>query len=65
MAGRGLKTYYRKDNRKAITSEDIYQMVMLYQYQKMSISRIARKFSLDTIEVRIILGKRLSGSCCG
>ena len=65
MAGRGPKTYYRQDNDRAITAEDTYHMLMLYQYQRYSITRIARQFGLDPIEVRIIIGKRTGGSCCG
>ena len=65
MAGRGQKTYYRRDNDKPISADDMYHMLMLYQYQRFSIARIARKFSLDPIEVRIIIGKRTGGSCCG
>ena len=65
MTGRGAKTYYRQDNGKAITGDDIYHMVMLYRYQKMPLHRIARQFSLKTVEVRTIIGKSQSGSCCG
>ena len=65
MAGRGQKIYYRRDNKRAITAEDTYHMLMLHQYQHYSISRIAKEFSLDPIEVRIIIGKRTGGSCCG
>ena len=65
MAGRGVKTYYRKDNGKPITAEDIYRMVLLYHYHKMSIDKIARKFSIESIQARVLIGKRSSGSCCG
>ena len=65
MAGRGQKTYIRKDKNREITADDMYHMLMLYQYQNFSISRIARKFCLDPIEVRVIIGKRTGGSCCG
>ena len=65
MAGRGTKTYYRKDNNRPITDEDKYHMLMLYQHQRYSITRIARQFSLDPIQVRIIIGKRSGASCCG
>jgi hypothetical protein len=65
MSGRGSTIYYRKDNHRVITAEDKYHMLMLHQYSKLSIGKIACKFSLDPIQVRIIIGKRSSGSCCG
>ena len=65
MSGRGSKVYYRRDNGKAISDEDIYTMVMLHQYQRKSINQIASQFSLDPFAVRVLVGKRVSGSCCG
>ncbi len=65
MTGRNQRTYYRKDNKKPITNEDIYHMLMLYKYQRTSLQRIAQKFSLDVSQVRTIIGKRTGGSCCG
>ncbi|NKB60912.1 MAG: hypothetical protein GKR95_01800 [Gammaproteobacteria bacterium] len=65
MTGRGEKTYFRQDNGKPISSEDIYQMVILYNYQKMPITRIARKFCIKPIQVRLLIGKRAIGGCCG
>jgi len=65
MTGRGNETYYRRDNRKAITDADKYMMLMLFLHQKMSIRKIADKFSIDPVQVRIIIGKRSGGGCCG
>ena len=65
MTGRGRKTYYRKDNGKAITDDDKYMMLMLYQHQRMSIAKIASKFCLEPVQVRIIIGKRSGAGCCG
>ena len=65
MTGRTQRAYYRKDNRKPITDEDIYHMLMLYKYQRVSLQKIARKFSLDISQVRTIIGRRSGGSCCG
>ncbi|OED38347.1 hypothetical protein AB833_20010 [Chromatiales bacterium (ex Bugula neritina AB1)] len=65
MTGRTQRTYKRKDNKKIITDEDIYHMLMLHKYQRASIRRIAQKFSLDDSEVRTIIGRRTGGSCCG
>ena len=65
MTGRTARKYFRKDNKRAITDEDIYHMLMLYKYQRKSLSEIARKFSLEVTEVRTIIGRRTGGSCCG
>ena len=65
MTGRGEKTYYRKDNGKPITAEDRYRMVMLYTHHKMPVHKIARKFAIDTVVARLLIGKRTGGSCCG
>ena len=59
MTGRNQRTYYRKDNKKPITNEDIYHMLMLYKYQRTSLQRIAQKFSLDVSQVRTIIGLSL------
>ncbi len=65
MSGRGARIYRRSDNQQVITDEDKYLMLMLYQHQKLSIRRIALKFSLDPVQVRVIIGRRSGGSCCG
>jgi len=65
MQGRGDKTYYRNDNGRAITDEDIYHMIMLRNYQQWSITRIAKRFSIQPVEARILIGRRACGSCCG
>ncbi|MBX2868445.1 MAG: hypothetical protein KTR18_07195 [Acidiferrobacterales bacterium] len=65
MNGRGKRIYYRRDNGKAITSEDIYHMVMLQTYQRVPVHRIAKKFAIKTIEARTLIGRRACGSCCG
>ena len=65
MSGRGNKTYYRKDTKRPITGEDIYAMVMMHQRARKSIREISRHFSLDPVQVRVIIGKRTGGSCCG
>jgi len=65
MTGRTTKQYKRLDNKKPITDEDIYHMVMMHKYQRVSLARIARKFSLSVADVRTIIGRRTGGSCCG
>jgi len=65
LSGRGNRTYYRKDNGTAISEEDIYTMLMMFQYQHKSIGYIARKYAVTDLQVRILLGKRSGGSCCG
>jgi len=65
MTGRTTRQYKRKDNKKPITDEDIYHMLMLHKYQRVSLSRIAHKFSLSVTDVRTIIGRRSGGSCCG
>ena len=65
MAGRGIRRYRRRDNGSLLTDEDVYTMVMLYQYQHKSVRDIAKRFAIDPIEARILIGKRTCGSCCG
>jgi len=65
MTGRSRRVYRRRDNKKVITDEDIYHMLMLHKYQRISLRRIANKFSLTETEVRTIIGRRTGGSCCG
>ena len=65
MTGRGERVVYRQDNGRAITSEDIYTMVMLYTYQKMSVEKIARRYAIRSTDARTLIGKRTGGSCCG
>ncbi len=65
MTGRTARTYRRKDNKKPITDEDIYHMLMMHKYQRASLRSIANKFSLSVTEVRTIIGRRTGGSCCG
>lgn len=65
MAVRGNRHYYRRDNGRVITDEDVYTMVMLHQYQRKSLADIARRYSIDPIQARVLIGKRISGSCCG
>ncbi len=65
MSGRGERVYHRRDSGRTITDEEIYTMVMLYQYQHRSIRDIAQRFAIDPVEARILIGKRISGSCCG
>lgn len=65
MTGRTSRVYRRRDNKKLITDEDIYHMLMLHKYQRLSLRRIAQRFSLMETEVRTIVGRRSGGSCCG
>ena len=65
MTGRTSRVYRRRDNKKLITDEDIYHMLMLHKYQRLSLRRIAQRFSLTESEVRTIIGRRSGGSCCG
>lgn len=65
MTGRTSRVYRRRDNNKLITDEDIYHMLMLHKYQRLSLRRIAQRFSLMETEVRTIVGRRSGGSCCG
>jgi len=65
MTGRSSRVYRRRDNKQIITDEDIYHMLMLYKYQRLTLRRIAQKYSLTETEVRTIVGRRSGGSCCG
>ena len=65
MTGRTSRIYRRRDNKKLITDEDIYHMLILHKYQRLSLRRIAQRFSLAESEVRTIIGRRTGGSCCG
>ena len=65
MTGRSSRVYRRLDNKKIITDEDIYHMLMLYKYQRVTLRRIAQQFSLTETQVRTIIGRRSGGSCCG
>ncbi len=65
MTGRTTRQYKRKDNKKPITDEDIYHMLMMHKYQRVSLGKIAGKFSLSVTDVRTIIGRRTGGSCCG
>ena len=65
MTGRTSRVYRRRDNNKLITDEDIYHMLMLHKYQRLTLRRIAQRFSLMETEVRTIVGRRSGGSCCG
>lgn len=48
-----------------LSDEDVYLMVMLYQYQKVSIDKLARKFGITSGQVRNIMSRRSVGGCCG
>ena len=48
-----------------LSDEDTYLMIMLYQYQKVSIDKLARKFGLTSGQVRNIINRRAIGGCCG
>ncbi len=48
-----------------LSDEDVYLMVMLYQYQKVSIDKLARKFGITSGQVRNIMNRRSVGGCCG
>lgn len=65
MTGRRRRSYKRRDNQQPVTDEDIYHMLMLYKYQRVSIRRLAKKFSLAEADVRTLIGRRTGGSCCG
>ena len=65
MTGRTSRVYRHRDSKKLITDEDIYHMLMLHKYQRLSLRRIAQRFSLTESEVRTIIGRRTGGSCCG
>jgi hypothetical protein len=65
MTGRTQRRYLRRDNKRPITDEDIYHMLMLHKYQRVSLRKIAQKFSLTETDVRTIIGRRTGGSCCG
>ena len=49
----------------SLSDEDVYLMVMLYQYQKVSIDKLARKFGITSGQVRNIMNRRSVGGCCG
>jgi len=65
MTARGERRYLRKDNGKVLSDDDIYQIVMLYTYQRIPVDKIAKRFSISTIDARSIIGRRTGGSCCG
>ena len=65
MTGRRAKVITRKDTGKPLSAEDIYTMVMMHIYQRIPIDRIARTYGIDTIEARVLIGRRSDGSCCG
>jgi hypothetical protein len=48
-----------------LSNDDIYMMVMLYQYQKVSIDKLARRFGITSGQVRNIISRRSIGGCCG
>ena len=49
----------------SLSDEDVYLMVMLYQYQKVSIDKLARNFGITSGQVRNIMNRRSVGGCCG
>ncbi len=65
MAKRQDIRYLRADSKQPVSDEDIYTMTMLYQYQRLPVYKIARRYSLTVSQVRDLLGRRSSGSCCG
>lgn len=48
-----------------LSDEDIYHMLMMYQYQKTSSEKLARKFGITTAQVRDIIARRVNSGCCG
>ncbi len=48
-----------------LSDEDVYLMVMLFQYQKVSIDKLVRKFGITSGQVRNIINRRSVGGCCG
>ncbi len=51
-------------NRK-ISADDIYLMVCLHRYQRMSCAKIARRFGLPMDKVRDIIARNSYGGSCG
>lgn len=50
---------------RPLTDDDIYMIMMLHQYQRMSSRDIARKFDITTARVRDIVARRSGSGCCG
>ncbi len=65
MVSRGHVRYIRSDTGQPISDEDIYTILMLYQYKTMSLRNIAKKYGLSSCQVRDLVGRRMSVSCCG
>ncbi|MFT5261227.1 MAG: hypothetical protein ACI810_002989 [Gammaproteobacteria bacterium] len=65
MAVRGQRSYRSSKTKQPITEDEKYMMVMLFQYQKVSVIKLASKFGLNTTQVKDILGRRVTGGVCG
>ena len=48
-----------------VSADDIYLMVCLHRYQRMSCEKIARRFGLPQGRVRDIIARNGYGGCCG
>lgn len=65
VTGRGTNNDYRQDNGNPLNAEDTYTMAMLYRYQNVPVEKIARKFSIETVEARTTNGNNLGRGCRG
>ncbi len=65
MAVRGQKQYRSSKTNRIIDEEEKYLMVMLFQYQKVTIDKLAQRFGLNVTQVKDILGRRVTGGVCG
>ena len=60
---RGQKSFHHL-NRSLVNDDEIYMMVMLYNYQHKSLEQLARKFKVSTsLAKEIIIRSRFGGAC--
>ena len=50
---------------RKIRADDIYLMVCLHRYQRMSCAKIARRFGLPPGKVRDLIARNSYGGSCG
>lgn len=48
-----------------LTDEDVYKMVMMHRYQRISCAQLARLFRISTAQAYDIIARRQVGGCCG
>jgi len=53
------------DSNFGLSDEDIYTLVMLHRYQKLSIYKIGQRFGISAAKVRKLISRRSRSDCCG